>query len=86
MKLQGNEFYKKRKFAEAISCYNESVNLDPNELTYYSNLAACYFELQEYDKCIEQCDNAITRGREIGGYDFEKMGKAMARKANALFK
>ena len=29
---------------------------------------------------------AIKTAREIGGYDFVKMGKAMARRANALFK
>jgi stress-induced-phosphoprotein 1 len=85
-KNEGNEFYKKKKFAEAIQCYNQAINLDPTELTYHTNLAACYFELAEYDKCIEACDNAIARAKESGGYDFEKMGKAMARKANALFK
>lgn len=42
--------------------------------------------MTEYDKCIEACDNAIAKARETGGYDFEKMGKAMARRANALFK
>lgn len=49
-------------------------------------MAACYFEMQEYDRCIEQCDNAIAAGRETGAYDFIKMGKAIARKGLALFK
>lgn len=85
-KNEGNDFYKKRKFPEAIERYNQACCLDPTELTYYTNLAACYFELAEYDKCIEQCDVAIKTGRETGGYDYVKMGKAIARKANALFK
>lgn len=85
-KNQGNEFYKQKKFAQAITCYNDAILLDPSELTYYTNLAACYFELAEYDKCIEQCDNAVAEGRKTGAYDFVKMGKAIARKANALFK
>jgi len=42
--------------------------------------------MQEYDRCIEQCDNAIAAGRETGAYDFIKMGKAIARKGLALFK
>jgi len=28
-KNQGNEFYKKRKFSEAITAYNAAVELDP---------------------------------------------------------
>jgi len=39
----------------------------------------------EYDKVIEQCDRPIAMAKE-GPYDFVKLGKAMARKANALFK
>lgn len=85
-KNQGNEFYKKRKFSEAITAYTAAVELDPQELTYYTNIAACYFELAEYEKCIEQCEQAITVGRSSGAYDYVKMGKAIARKANALFK
>lgn len=85
-KAQGNEFYKQKKFAQAITCYNDAISKDPAELTYYTNLAACYFELSEFDKCIEQCDNAVAEGKKTGAYDFVKMGKAIARKANALFK
>lgn len=40
----------------------------------------------EFERCIEQCDNAVIAGRETGAYDFVKMGKAIARKGNALFK
>lgn len=54
-------------------------------MTFYSNLAAVYFEMGEYDQAIEQCDKVIEISKE-GGYDYVKLGKAMARKANALFK
>ena len=84
-KLQGNEFYKKKDFPNAIKLYSEAIELNPKEFTYYSNLAAVYFEMGEYDKVIEQCDRPIAMAKE-GPYDFVKLGKAMARKANALFK
>lgn len=56
--------------------------MDP-DLTYFSNKAAVYFEMKDYDKCIEACDEGIetTKGQN---YDFVKLSKAIARKANAL--
>ena len=54
-------------------------------MTFYTNLAAVHFEMAEYDRVLELCEQAIALSRE-GAYDFAKLGKAMARKANALFK
>lgn len=55
----------------------------PEEMVYYTNKAAVYFEMKDYDKCIGACDDAIetTKG---GPYDYVKLSKAMARKGNAL--
>merc|ERR1719188_566167 len=53
-------------------------------MTFYSNLAAVYMEMKEFDSAIEQCDKVIEMSKQ-GGYDFQKLGKAMARKAAALF-
>jgi stress-induced-phosphoprotein 1 len=55
----------------------------PAELTYYTNKAAVYFEMKAYDDCIEACNQGIevTKGTS---YDYVKLSKAIARKANAL--
>lgn len=82
----GNDFYKKKKFPEAIQHYSSAIELHPEELNYFTNLAAVYLEIKEYERAIEQCDHAINKARESGNYDFVKMGKALARKANCLFK
>ena len=58
--------------------------MDPKEFTFYTNLAAVHFEKKEFDTVIELCDKVIEMAKE-GGYDYVKLGKAMARKANALF-
>lgn len=84
-KLKGNDFYKKRDFPKALEFYNQAIEFDPEELTYYTNKAAVFFEQKNYDSCIETCDEAITltKGKP---YDYTKMSKAMARKANAQAK
>ena len=51
-------------------------------MTYYTNKAAVFFELKEYEQCIAECDKAIQKSRE-GYYDYVKLGQALARKATA---
>lgn len=81
-KVKGNEAYKKKDFANALELYNKAIELDTEELTYYTNKAAVYFEKKDYENCIATCDEAIamTKGKP---YDYVKLSKAMARKANA---
>ena len=44
-----------------------------------------YFEKGDYDACIADCDKAVERGRELR-QDYKLIGKALARKGNALVK
>lgn len=78
----GNDFYKKKAFADAIKHYQEAIEHDPTDITFYSNLAAVYFETKEYEKCIEQCEKGIEIGRENRA-DFKLIAKAFARIGNA---
>jgi hypothetical protein len=48
-----------------------------------SMAAALYFEMKEFDKCIEQCDIAVAKSKGEH-YDGHKMCKALGRKGNAL--
>lgn len=73
----------KKKFAEALEAYQEAIDKDPEEITFHTNKAAVYFEMKDYDKCIESCDAGIEIAKK-GNYDYVKLAKAMARKANAL--
>lgn len=82
-KQEGNAAYSKRNFPTAIQCYEKAIELDPGEITYYTNLAAVYFEMKDHTKCIETCDKAIDVGREKRA-DFKLIAKALARKGNAL--
>lgn len=78
----GNEAYKKKSFEEAIKHYTEAIEHDASDITFYSNLAAVYFETKDFDKCIEECERGIEIGRENRA-DFKLIAKAFARIGNA---
>jgi len=85
IKLTGNEFYKKKDFVTALKHYNEAKDMNPDEVLFYSNIAACHIETKDFDAAIKSCDEGIasTKGKQ---YDYAKLAKVMGRKASALEK
>ncbi|CAH1999721.1 unnamed protein product [Acanthoscelides obtectus] len=84
-KEQGNSFYKKKDFANAIIHYQKAIEHDPTDITFYNNLAAVYFEQKEYETCIKECEKAIQIGRENRA-DFKLIAKSFMRIGNAYRK
>jgi stress-induced-phosphoprotein 1 len=84
-KEAGNEAYKKREFDQAIGHYDRAMALYDKDVSFLTNRAAVYFEMQDYAKCIADCDQAVEKGREMRT-DFKLIARALARKANALVK
>ncbi|KAG8223594.1 hypothetical protein J437_LFUL004115 [Ladona fulva] len=81
----GNAAYKKRDFDAALKHYEKAIALNPNDITFYNNIAAVYFEKKDYKKCIETCEKAIEVGRENRA-DFKLIAKAFTRIGNAYKK
>ncbi|CAH8664866.1 unnamed protein product [Dicrocoelium dendriticum] len=81
----GNEAYKQKCFDEALMHYNKAIELDPNCITYYTNKAAVYFEMGDFDKCIEICEHAVEVGRENRA-EYKLIAKALARIALSYWK
>jgi len=81
-KAEGNKAYVKRQFAQATEAYNKAIELEPTEITYYTNLAAVHFETKDYAKAVAICEKAIDIGRENRA-DFKLIAKALARKGNS---
>mmetsp|Transcript_24093 Transcript_24093/g.23846 ORF Transcript_24093/g.23846 Transcript_24093/m.23846 type:complete len:298 (+) Transcript_24093:424-1317(+) len=65
--------------------YDRAINLDPSEMTYINNKAACFFSIGEYERCIELCDKALEIGKKNMA-DGKKIGRALSRKGHALEK
>ena len=55
-KEKGNEFYKKKKYNEAIEAYTEGLSIDPTNHVLYSNRSACYHALQQFDACLKDAE------------------------------
>ncbi|CAI5730856.1 unnamed protein product [Hyaloperonospora brassicae] len=84
-KQRGNALYKQKQFSEAIACYQEAIDQDANNMSYYSNLAAVKLEMGQYDACIEDCKKAIEVGR-ANRADYALIAKAYVRIGNACVK
>lgn len=56
-RIKGNEFYKQRKFCEALLEYNKSICCAPSESKElglaYANRSSIYFELRIYRTCVD---------------------------------
>lgn len=68
-KTDGNEYFKAKKFGEALQSYSKALELispterkkkENSELTaiILSNRAACHFQLQNYEDCVSDCTSA----------------------------
>ncbi|CAD8145329.1 unnamed protein product [Paramecium pentaurelia] len=60
-KEEGNKFFAEKKYDEAIKCYSEAIDHNPNEPIYYSNRAACYIPLRQYKKALDDTEQALKR-------------------------
>ena len=82
---KGNEEFQKKNYDEAISLYQEAINIYPKEkIECYLNLAKCYLEKKDYIKSIELCkyicentNDFSRRATAFGilGYSFRAQNK-----------
>ncbi|KAL1190866.1 Hsp70-Hsp90 organizing protein 3 [Cardamine amara subsp. amara] len=84
-KEYGNGAYKKKDFERAIEHYSKAMELDDEDISYLTNRAAVYLEMGKFEECIEDCDKAVERGRELRS-DFKMIARALTRKGSALVK
>ncbi|ETB59182.1 hypothetical protein YYC_03434 [Plasmodium yoelii 17X] len=59
IKLNGNKYFKEKKYSQAIDCYNHVINISKDYLEVYNNLSLCYIKTYQYEKAIENCNHVI---------------------------
>eukprot|EP01116_Phalansterium_solitarium_P022139 TRINITY_DN7199_c0_g1_i1.p1 TRINITY_DN7199_c0_g1~~TRINITY_DN7199_c0_g1_i1.p1 ORF type:complete len:561 (+),score=169.48 TRINITY_DN7199_c0_g1_i1:84-1766(+) len=82
-KAKGNEAYKKKNFDEAIAHYSKAAELDPENIVYLTNRSAVYFEMGKWDETINDCQQAVERGKFS---DYKLKAKALSRIASVYMK
>ena len=55
----GNELFKSGKFSEACIAYGEGLKHHPVNPVLHCNRAACRFKLGQWEKSIEDCNEAL---------------------------
>jgi len=61
-KLEGNEFYKKGLFPDAIDCYSRAIGLatdNQEKVDCLNNRAACHYQLRSFKQCISDTSEAL---------------------------
>ncbi|XP_052157366.1 uncharacterized protein LOC127775099 [Oryza glaberrima] len=58
-KDQGNEYFKQKKFAQAIECYSRSIGLSPSAVAF-ANRAMAYLKLRRFEEAENDCTEALN--------------------------
>ncbi|XP_026457434.1 RNA polymerase II-associated protein 3-like isoform X1 [Papaver somniferum] len=55
----GNEYFKQKKFNEAIDCYSRSIALSPSAVAY-ANRAMAYLKIKRFEEAENDCTEALN--------------------------
>jgi len=69
IKAEGNQFFKAGKYTDAIGKYKEATAIDDSVPSYWSNMAACYEKLGEFEEMADASRSCIKADKNfIKGY------------------
>eukprot|EP00808_Paulinella_micropora_P013050 g41752.t1 len=80
-KARGNKAFEKRDYAQAVSCFGEAIGLTPDNKELYSNRAAAYTKLEQWEEAVADANTCIKLDPSWGkGYS--RLGMALYTKGD----
>tara|TARA_B100001175_G_C19504736_1_gene640210 strand:+ start:349 stop:2694 length:2346 start_codon:yes stop_codon:yes gene_type:complete len=64
---EGAKRYSEQSFQEAIKLFEQAIQIDPYEYSYYENAALCYYTINELDKAMENINLVIDQMNPLNG-------------------
>ncbi|GAA5875664.1 hypothetical protein JCM16303_003947 [Sporobolomyces ruberrimus] len=58
LKARGNKLYSSKQYLQAVKLYSKAIECE-EQAVFYSNRAACYTNLNELDKVVGDCTDAL---------------------------
>ncbi|GAA5853383.1 hypothetical protein JCM8547_002435 [Rhodosporidiobolus lusitaniae] len=58
LKARGNKLYSSKQYHDAVEYYSKAIECE-EQAVFYSNRAACYTNLNQLDKVVEDCTSAL---------------------------
>ncbi|XP_060209263.1 TPR repeat-containing thioredoxin TTL1-like [Lycium barbarum] len=58
-RARGNNLFKSERYTEACAAYGEGLRLDSSNAVLYCNRAACWYKLRQWEKSVDDCDQAL---------------------------
>jgi tetratricopeptide (TPR) repeat protein len=77
--LNGNIYFRMKKFQEAHDQYQETIRLDPKNGDAYNNLAALYFQVKQYQKAMDCLNQAEENGAKVNPEFKKAVQKALGK-------
>ncbi len=50
-----------QEFDAALAHYSKAIELYSDDISFLTNRAAVHYEMQNYDACIADCDEAVVK-------------------------
>lgn len=74
---EGEKYFRDQLYAKSLHNYSEGLNIDPGNVTFLVERAACYLKMGRNDLALEDSENALKQNKNHP--------KALYEKAEALY-
>ena len=83
LKDKGVDFFKVGNFQAAMNVFTEAIRLNGNLPSLFSNRAACYLSMKDYDSCISDCCKALELLYPVVPTNYSMRAKVFVRRGTA---